>query len=464
PSWLRLDLQQELLFDNKKRVRAGTPAALVENLTRHDHYDPDFNSSFLLTFRVFMSDIELFELLTERFAIQPPEGLTPTDFGEWVAKKQKPVRLRTFNALKTWLESYFYENIFLDQHGNSEPTEFMRMRTQEFLKSALTFGNQLLLQGFATPTTVQNLIEIINKRLDGTTGTLKAFIRTQDNPPPSIISSDVLKLIISRKIVITDINPEELARQFALRNYRLLAAVEPPELMQKAWSLKPNKDGTIRLNSLGIPISQAPHVRRIIKYSNLLTNWLTFLILEQTDVRRRAGVLRYLIVFAEAAYEIHDFSTLMNILSALYGSSIYRLRKTWNQVGSKYCLTIEKLHRLMSPSKNFAQYRKLLHNLSLPSIPFMGVYLTDLTFIEDGNPDVIEMEDPSKGKQVKYINFAKHQKIAEIIREIQQFQANPYEFRPLKEIQHWLDSRRQSVENLNVEQLYEMSLEREPRE
>jgi len=39
----------------------------------------------------------------------------------------------------------------------------------------------------------------------------------------------------------------------------------------------------------------------------------------------------------------------------------------------------------MSYQKNFGNYRDALKMASPPCIPFLGLYLTDLTFIEDGN-------------------------------------------------------------------------------
>jgi len=57
------------------------------------------------------------------------------------------------------------------------------------------------------------------------------------------------------------------------------------------------------------------------------------------------------------------------------------------------------------------------HHTHSPGIPYLGVYLTDLTFIEEGNKDFINGS---------LINFDKRRKIAQVIMEIQQYQATPY--------------------------------------
>src|SRR4051812_12059906 len=79
----------------------------------------------------------------------------------------------------------------------------------------------------------------------------------------------------------------------------------------------------------------------------------------------------------------------------------------------------------------------------------LGLFLTDLTFIEEGNPNLIE----------GLINFSKRKKMANVIREIQQYQNIPYVFEPVERIQKWLKEAAIGEEN----ELYRLSLAREPR-
>ncbi len=83
-----------------------------------------------------------------------------------------------------------------------------------------------------------------------------------------------------------------------------------------------------------------------------------------------------------------------------------------------------------------------------------GVYLTDLTFIEDGIPSVI--------KKTNLINFAKRAKTAEVIRDIQQYQNVPYPLQPVPELQEYILSNMQAAGD--VHEMYDKSLAVEPRE
>lgn len=108
----------------------------------------------------------------------------------------------------------------------------------------------------------------------------------------------------------------------------------------------------------------------------------------------------------------------------------------------------------MNPTKNFSAYRELLHSINPPLVPFLGVYLTDLTFIDDGNPDQLK-DSPN------LINFSKRAKTADVVRDIQQYQALPYHLTVVPDIQAYVKKELETV--LKVEDLFEQSMKLEPR-
>lgn len=83
-----------------------------------------------------------------------------------------------------------------------------------------------------------------------------------------------------------------------------------------------------------------------------------------------------------------------------------------------------------------------------------GIYLTNLAFVEDGIPSII--------KKTNLINFAKRAKMAEVIRDIQQYQNVEYSLQPIPELQDYILNNMQAAGD--VHEMYDKSLQVEPRE
>lgn len=83
----------------------------------------------------------------------------------------------------------------------------------------------------------------------------------------------------------------------------------------------------------------------------------------------------------------------------------------------------------------------------------IGLNLTDLTFIKQGNPDVVN------GRR---INFDKFARIATIIEDIQRLQKMPHNFSLNPELHGWLVQ--QLKDSRDIQELHELSLSIEPRE
>ncbi|KAG0335049.1 hypothetical protein BG000_007831 [Podila horticola] len=142
-------------------------------------------------------------------------------------------------------------------------------------------------------------------------------------------------------------------------------------------------------------------------------------------------------------------------MAALSQSPIHRLKRTWEQVPTRTMTSFMELQALMGVAKNWAEYRELLHSVNPPCVPFVGIYLTDLVMIEDGNPNNLK-------KSEQLINFYKRVKTAEVIREIQQYQSVPYCLTTVPEIQAFIRRGMDCTKSVAV--LYDMSLALEPRE
>ncbi|KAL8715352.1 MAG: hypothetical protein Q9220_000685 [cf. Caloplaca sp. 1 TL-2023] len=426
PSFLMLDHEGEISYDTKvdpPQLRGGTLTALVEQLTRHDKLDAAFNNTFLLTYRSFTSASEIFELLVRRFSIQPPRGISEDDYKTWVEKKQKLIRFRVVNILKSWFDNYWMES------NDRDSNELLR-RVYSFAKDSI-----------ATTQTPGSgpLMTSVEQRLRGQDTNTKVMVPTLNIPvPPPIMPKNM------KKLKFLDIDATEFARQLTIIESRLYGKVKPTECLNKTWQKKVALDEP----------EPAANVKALILHSNQLTNWVAEMILNQSDVKKRVIVIKHFVAVADKCRSMNNFSTLTSIISALGTAPVHRLQRTWSQVNARTMSVLEQMRRLMGSTKNFGEYRETLHLANPPCIPFFGVYLTDLTFIEDGISSVI--------KKTNLINFAKRAKTAEVIGDIQQYQNVPYPLKPVSDLQDYILSNMQAAGD--VHEMYERSLVVEPRE
>ncbi|KAI9856505.1 MAG: hypothetical protein M1813_008883 [Trichoglossum hirsutum] len=428
PPWfLRLDHETEISYDmktNPPQLRGGTMVGLVEQLTRHDRLDSPFNNTFLLTYRSFTTASELFDMLVKRFSIQPPSGLNPEEYQVWVDKKQKPIRFRVVNILKSWFDNYWME-------GQDESSKDLIRRVHAFAKDSV--------ETTGTPG-AQPLMTVVEQRLRGQDSNTKRLVLTLSTSAPAPIIPRNM-----RKLKFLDIDTTEFARQLTIIESKLYGKIKPTECLNKTWNKKEHsEDGA----------EPAENVKALILHSNQLTNWVAEMILTQSDVKRRVMVIKHFISVAEKCRSLNNFSTLTSIISTFSTAPIHRLKRTWEAVPTRTQSVLESMRTLMGSTKNFGEYRETLRQANPPCIPFFGVYLTDLTFIEDGIPSVI--------KKTNLINFAKRAKTAEVIRDIQQYQNVPYPLQPVPELQEYILSSMQAAGD--VHEMYDKSLTVEPRE
>jgi len=420
PWYLNYDYgNKDIVFNMEGKVKGGTFPALIERLTIHDSHDSGFTSTFLLTYRSFATSIEVIEALIKRFCIKPPPQLTnPQDLKIWNEKKAVPIRLRVCNVLKSWIETYS-----LDLQGNADDAKALEIVRQFFTSEENGEHANL----------AKNILKALEKRDTGTGK--KLLLNLSKEAPPPILPKNL------NVIRFLDIDPLEIARQLTIMESKTYNQIQPIECLNKAWSEKEN--------------SPAVNVKAMIEFSNRTTGWVATAILGENDIKRRCNILKHFILVADKCYSLNNFNTVMSILAGFNSSPIHRLKRTWELLSNKMNLIFENLERVINPQKNYAQYRENLHSVNPPCVPFLGVYLTDLTFIEDGNSNNLKSNS-------QLINFSKQSKTAEVIKEIQQYQLLPYNLNPVKELSDYiLNCLNEPVDETT---LYDISLALEPRE
>ncbi|KAG0378908.1 hypothetical protein BGX24_002402 [Mortierella sp. AD032] len=410
----------EISFNMEGLVKGGTLPALVERLTMHDSIPASFVATFLLTYRSFTTTAEFFNLLFRRFTIASPPGLEGQDLVLWTERKLTPIRLRVFNTIKTWLESFYMEDEAEDRAMLPQIKEFSSL-----MRHSMSFA-------------AVQIIKLVEKR-EASDGSLRKMVLNLTTQAPQPITPRNLK-----KIKFLELDPLEFARQLTIMEASAYNKIKPVECLAKAWT---SEDSEIA--------AKAVNIKKMIETANLYANWINELVLMEKDTKKRALIVRQLVAVAEKLRQLNNFSLLYATTAALALSPVHRLKRTWELVPSKVMTTFATLQAVTSSVKSWMDYRQELHSANPPCVPFVGVYLTDLVMIQDGNPDFL------KGAE-HHINFAKRVSTAEVIREIQQYQSVPYCLTTVPEIQAFI--RRGLDQSKPVAELHELSLELEPRE
>ncbi len=118
------------------------------------------------------------------------------------------------------------------------------------------------------------------------------------------------------------------------------------------------------------------------------------------------------------------------------------------------------LERLIETDKNHHFYRRRLESATLPCVPYLGLYLADLTFVEDGNPSFLPSDDESAER---LINWEKRRMLGKVLQDVRKFQSTPYALVPVPALQSFLATEAGAMP-LSDKEAYELSLRLEPRE
>lgn len=193
----------------------------------------------------------------------------------------------------------------------------------------------------------------------------------------------------------------------------------------------------------------------MVERFNYVSSWVATRICMEERVKDRVRLISKMIQVAQKLRAINNFNGLMAILSGLNRGPVYRLKQTLAELEKKKEGRVyrvwQELVALTSSDHSYNVIRKAIKSVSPPSIPYLGMYMTDLTFIEEGNKKFLT--------EHKLINFYKRRLTAATIGDIQTYQNLGYSIPHLPEVQTKL----QGEPTFDEEALYELSLYHEPR-
>lgn len=434
----------ELMFNKEGQVTGGSLPALVERLTTHESTpDAVFVSAFYLTFRLFCTPQKLAETLIDRF-----------DYVGEAPHVASSVRLRVFNVMKGWLETHWRDST--DRDALPIIKQFAESKLSAVLPSA---GKRLAELAERVSSTDGSLVPRLVSSMGKTSTSIAQYVPADTPLPPPLVSKSQTHLLSNWKAggsipSVLDFEPLEIARQLTLKQMKIFYSIMPEELLGSQWM----KNGGV----------DSPNVKSMTALSTDLSNLVADTILQHPDVKKRAAVMKQWIKIAHQSLELNNYDGLMAIICSLNSSIISRLRKTWEFVSPKRREMLKTLQGIVEPSNNNKVLRSRLQEHVPPCLPFLGMFLTDLTFVDIGNPATKQLPGASaEDLGLTVVNFDKHTRTAKIIGEVQRFQI-PYRLTEVPDFQEWIQAQIDRVKesdggNVQVS-YYRKSLLLEPRE
>jgi len=242
--------------------------------------------------------------------------------------------------------------------------------------------------------------------------------------------------------VLRTYTEKQIAEHLTLIELDIYRRIEHHELLDLKWS----KD---RLRVM------SRHLGYWIARAEQLSYWVATAILLQTTPKDRASAIVMFINVAQQLLELNNLNGLMTMLIGLDLSSISRLQVSWNQVPKKLIDTYETLKAIQNPTSAFVALRRTMDKCG-KCLPPLALHLSDLTATCE-NTDTIGVSE-NEGHPI--INIQKHSLIHRLITRLL-----GYQLRSLENIQK-IDALYMflvELPSIPPQELYQLSLEREPR-
>ncbi|XP_013858047.1 ras-specific guanine nucleotide-releasing factor 2 isoform X2 [Austrofundulus limnaeus] len=271
------------------------------------------------------------------------------------------------------------------------------------------------------------------------TANILSALSQDDQEDAQLRIEDILQMADCPKAeCFESLSAMELAEQITLLDHIVFRSIPYEEFLGQGW-MKVDKT------------ERTPYIMKTSQHFNDMSNLVASQIMSHTDVGSRANSIEKWVAVADICRCLNNYNGVLEITSALNRSAIYRLKKTWAKVSKQTKALMDKLQKTVSSEGRFKNLRETLKNCNPPCVPYLGMYLTDLAFIEEGTPNFTE-----EG----LVNFSKMRMISHIIREIRQFQQTPYRIEhQAKVTQYLLDK----TLTMDEDTLYDLSLKIEPR-
>lgn len=318
-------------------VNAISLNKIIERLTHPSDMESDFLDIFITTYRSFTTPEQVMSKVMQRYAV--PEKIGDREITD---READMIRLRCCVFLKEWLDRSFAD---IDEVSMEKMNIWVENDVAEDRRPLL--------------------LNALNK------------VRTRKMATQEVISPVSIDIPeLGNRVSLMDLDPAEIARQLTIYTSTIFRAIKPYEFFDCAWS-------KTKLQHL------APNVMEMISRFNYISSWVATELCCELQLRVRRTKFVKIVRVATVLRDMNNFHMLYAFVSGWNNSAVQRLKVTIEKLPRQTKTAIAELETLMSMEGSFKNYREAVKRVGNgPCIPYSGIVLKDLTFIEDGNPNI----------------------------------------------------------------------------
>ncbi|ONH67900.1 Bud site selection protein 5 [Cyberlindnera fabianii] len=212
---------------------------------------------------------------------------------------------------------------------------------------------------------------------------------------------------------LTELNAFELAKQLTIMESKIFLSIRAGELLSQNFQKRPKL---------------APNISQSLLFTNLLSEYVLDSILEPSiSMKKRALRVKSWLNIALSCYYLKNFNSLAAIIISLQNHPLSRIDELWAALPEKYENLFRDLKKIIHPSNNYKGYRYKLSKIlregdtksPIPVVPYVNLFLQDLTMIHEGNKD---FRNSNSFLRSRMINFDKFMKIAKVASNVEYLQ------------------------------------------
>jgi len=403
----RMEKNNELEKSGRSGISSISKQKLIEKLTHDYQQDSSIFRVVLYTYKWYFDEKEMFTLLLERFKTPIPLNLSPIEKKSFLDSVISKIQIKVLIFIKDWFKCYSYKF-----YADSKLEEIFF---------------ELLYLMFTHPDTGKWIHLPISQLLSDLENLNQ---RKEDNIRSVLKVASLPEIFVPLPIILS--YSHLLAKQLCIVDIENFKRIKVTEFYRKCWT-KESK------------YVEAPNLTLIAEMSTKLSRLTSYLILMNKKNTVRVILYQYLIDLCDQLVRLRNFNSAFAIYLGLAGHAVQRLKPLIEPNLEKEPREVfNNLKHLFSSSNNMEVLRAKQNEVMTPAVPYLGVYLSELLFIE-------EMKDYVDNEK-KMLNFAKFALLSEKINKVTAFKES-YGFHKVDNILNFI----KGIPFINEDQIYQLS-------